>query len=106
LNASPRVVIVIAVALFLSACAALTRVSPPTVQHQLNGSNSISRQSVNINTASAADLETLPGIGKGIAQRIIAHRESYGPFRRAEHLLMVRGISDRKFRALRSMIVV
>jgi len=61
---------------------------------------------VNINTASPKELEQLPGIGQGIAERIVAHREQYGPFRRPEHLMMVRGISDRKFRALQAMIVV
>ena len=61
---------------------------------------------VNINTASANELETLPGIGAGLAERIIAHREAYGPFRRPEHLIIVRGISDRKFRALRDLIKV
>ena len=61
---------------------------------------------ININTASANELETLPGIGKGLAARIIEHREKFGPFRRAEHLLIVRGISDRRFRALRDSITV
>jgi len=51
-------------------------------------------------------LEKLPGIGEGIAERIVAHRQQYGPFRRPEHLMMVRGISDQKFRELRTMIVV
>ena len=61
-------------------------------------------QLININTASANELETLPGIGKGLAQRIIDHRERFGPFRRAEHLIIVRGISDKRFRALRDLI--
>ncbi|MEP6820134.1 MAG: helix-hairpin-helix domain-containing protein [bacterium] len=61
---------------------------------------------VNINTASRQELEKLPAVGRGIAERIIAYREQYGPFRRAEHLMMVRGISDRKFRELRAVIVV
>ncbi|MEK6283745.1 MAG: helix-hairpin-helix domain-containing protein [Acidobacteriota bacterium] len=61
---------------------------------------------INVNTASVQELETLPGIGKGIAERIVAHREQYGPFRRPEHLMMVRGISDQKFRAIRSKITV
>jgi competence protein ComEA len=61
---------------------------------------------ININTASRHELEKLPGVGSGIAERIVAHREQYGPFRRAEHLMMVRGISDQKFRELRPMIVV
>jgi competence ComEA-like helix-hairpin-helix protein len=61
---------------------------------------------ININTASAKELENLPGIGKGLAERIIQHREKYGPFRRAEHLIIVRGISDRRFRALRDFVTV
>jgi len=61
---------------------------------------------ININTASSQELEKLPGIGEGIAERIVAHRQQYGPFRRPEHLMMVRGISDQKFRELRTLIVV
>src|SRR2546423_120335 len=63
-------------------------------------------QLININTASANELETLPGIGKGLADRIIDHRERFGPFRRMEHLIIVRGISDRRFRALRDLVTV
>lgn len=61
-------------------------------------------QRMNINSATAHELEKLPGIGKAIAERIIEHRDKYGPFRRAEHLILVRGISDRKFRELRDLI--
>jgi competence protein ComEA len=60
---------------------------------------------VNLNTASATELEALPGIGKVLAERIVAHRQRYGTFRRAEHLMMVQGISDHKFRAIRSLVV-
>lgn len=59
---------------------------------------------ININTAGANELETLPGIGVGLAARIIEHREKFGPFRRPEHLIIVRGISDKKFRALQDLI--
>ena len=61
---------------------------------------------ININAASTKDLERLPGIGKGLAERIVDHREKYGPFRRPEHLIIMRGISDRRFRALRDLITV
>ena len=61
---------------------------------------------ININTASAAELEKLPGVGRVLAERIIEHREQYGPFRRPEHLIIVRGISDQRFRRLRELITV
>lgn len=61
---------------------------------------------VNLNTASARELEGLPGIGATMAARIVAHRQLYGAFRRAEHLMMVRGISDAKFRAIQPLITV
>jgi competence protein ComEA len=49
-------------------------------------------------------LEKLPGIGPAFAARIVEQRERYGPFRRAEHLMLVRGISERRFRQLRPFI--
>ena len=61
---------------------------------------------ININTASADELEKLPGIGQGLAKRIIEHREKYGPFRKPEHLIIVRGISDKRFHALQNLITV
>jgi competence ComEA-like helix-hairpin-helix protein len=63
-------------------------------------------QRININTASTRELEQLPGIGKGLAERIIEHRERFGPFRCPEHLIILRGVSDKRFRALRDLITV
>jgi competence protein ComEA len=59
---------------------------------------------VNINTATREELEKLPGVGAALAERIVEHREKYGRFRRAEHLLMVRGISERRFRAVSAFL--
>jgi len=98
--------VIIAVILSASACATLPRSTQSAVQLSLNAPRAERGLLININTASRQDLEKLPGIGRGIAERIVAYREQYGPFRRAEHLMMVRGISDRKFRELRAMIDV
>jgi competence ComEA-like helix-hairpin-helix protein len=90
------------VACTLSACAKRSyQVAKANDQHSQTVADS---PRININTASAQELENLPGIGKGLAERIIEHREKYGPFRRAEHLIIVRGISERRFRALRELI--
>ena len=51
-------------------------------------------------------LERLPEIGSGLAARIIEHRERYGAFRRVEHLIIVRGISQRRFEALRPYVTL
>ena len=61
---------------------------------------------VNINTASREELERLPGIGEGLAARIVEHRERHGAFRRVEHLIIVRGISERRFAGLRAFVTV
>ena len=59
---------------------------------------------VSINEASREELESLPGIGPALAARIVEHRERYGRFRRAEHLMLVRGISERRFLQLRPYV--
>ena len=59
---------------------------------------------VNINTAPAEELEKLPNVGAKMAQRIVEHREKYGDFRKPEHLILVQGISDTRFRELQNLI--
>ena len=56
---------------------------------------------VNINTAFAAELETLPRIGPKTAALIVKFREDNGPFRRVEHLMQIRGISEKRFDEIR-----
>jgi competence protein ComEA len=102
----PIALAIIAVILFASACVTVPRPAQSAAQASLGISRSSEGPKININTASLEGLEALPGVGRGIAERIVAHRQQYGPFRRAEHLMMVRGISDRKFRQLRAMTVV
>ncbi len=60
---------------------------------------------VDINRATAAELETLPGIGPATAAAIIAHRDGSGPFATPEDLLAVRGIGEAKLEALRDLVV-
>jgi competence ComEA-like helix-hairpin-helix protein len=88
------------------ACATLPGRVSSEAQSNPNTSSVEGAAPLNINLAPAVELEKLPGVGKVIAERIVSYREENGPFRRAEHLMMVRGISDRKFREMRSMITV
>ena len=57
-----------------------------------------------INTASAAELETLPGIGPALSAAIVEQREANGPFTKAEDLLEVPGIGEKKLAAIRDML--
>ena len=61
---------------------------------------------VNINTASAADLVTLPGIGAKTAARILEYRQKNGPFKKVEELMNVRGVGEKNFLKLRSQISI
>ena len=69
-----------------------------------NGGKLLSENSVNINTATLDELQKLPFIGAKSAEKIIEHRNEYGKFRRVEHLLLIQGISDEKFRRTKTMI--
>lgn len=86
--------------LFVSSCIKQTQPVRLNDISRTTPSSSQVRQLININSATREELEALPGIGPGLAVRIIEHRERYGHFRRAEHLIMVRGLSDRRFREL------
>jgi competence protein ComEA len=63
-----------------------------------------SPSAININTATAAELELLPRIGPKTADKIIKFREQNGPFRRVEHLMQIRGISEKRFIEIRPLI--
>jgi competence protein ComEA len=61
---------------------------------------------VDLNTATAEQLDTLPGVGPATAAAIIAHREQHGPFTSVDQLLDVRGIGEAKLEQLRDLVSV
>ena len=61
---------------------------------------------VNLNTASATQLEALPGIGKAMAERIVEYRQKNGAFKKAEDLMNVRGIGEKNFLKLKPLVTV
>lgn len=61
---------------------------------------------INLNTATAADLDKLPGVGPSTAQKIIDYRNQNGGFQSIEQLLDVPGIGDSKFAQLKDLVTV
>lgn len=61
---------------------------------------------VNINTATSSELESLPGVGPKLAQRIIDYREKNGGFKKLEDLMNVQGIGEKNFLKLKSKLSV
>jgi competence protein ComEA len=61
---------------------------------------------IDINKASANDLQKLPGIGPGLANQIVAYREKHGPFRRVEDLMVIKGIGFKKWKEIRPFVRV
>lgn len=59
---------------------------------------------VNLNTASAAELQTLPGIGPKLAAAIIEHRRKHGPFKRPQDIIIIRGMSAKRFRPIAHLL--
>ena len=61
---------------------------------------------LDLNTATAEQLEELPGVGPATARAILDHRERHGPFASVDELLEVRGIGEAKLEALRDLVRV
>ncbi len=66
----------------------------------------VTTELININTASLAELDTLPGIGPTTAQKIIDYREQNGPFINTEDIINVSGIGPGTYERLKDLITV
>ncbi len=71
-----------------------------------SGAGNTRTGSININTATATELETLPRIGPTMAQRIVAYREANGPFKTIEDIQDVPGIGPTTFAGIKDLITV
>jgi competence protein ComEA len=100
----------VAVALLFAhaASAAQTSAPQPPAKSSSRSAAAVSDASapININTASAAELDGLPGIGAKTAARIVEYRQKNGPFKKIEELMNVRGVGEKNFLKLKDRITV
>ncbi len=78
---------------FFALCAEATTKKPPA-------------QPVNINTATADELQQVPGIGPATAEKIIHMRRAYGRFKRVDDLLSIKGIGRKRLEKMRKYLTV
>jgi comEA protein len=61
---------------------------------------------LNLNTATVDQLVALPGIGERTAKQIVEYREKNGPFKKAEDLMNIKGIGEKSFLRLKTLVTV
>lgn len=95
-------------ALFASlvVCLLLGMSVAPAAQGQSAATAKAAPAVVNLNTATPAQIEGLPGIGPATAKRIIEYREKNGGFKKVEELMNVKGIGEKSFLKLKSLVTV
>jgi competence protein ComEA len=79
---------------------------PPAIEAAPSADVSVPAVPVDINSATASELDVLPGVGPTTAAAIVAHRQQKGPYQTVDQLGDVRGIGPAKLEALRGLVTV
>ena len=85
---------------------ALSAATPAAQESAGRAAPTATPAALNLNTATAAQLEALPGVGKSTADRIIEYRQKNGGFKKIEDLMNVKGIGEKSFLKLKPLITV
>jgi len=68
------------------------------------GAQTQAEQRINLNTASVEELMRLPNVGPTIAARIVEHRRKHGPFKRPQDVIIIRGMSAKRYRQIAHLL--
>lgn len=96
----------VTISLMLFLCIGLA-IGPLSLQaEQSGGTQKVSAEKVNLNTATAEQLEALPGIGPVAAKNILEYRKKAGKFNRIEEIINVKGVGEKKFLKIKDRLTV
>ena len=99
---------VAAMAVIPAAASQQAKTSPPPAAKSTRASKAAPAPTspINLNTATQAQLESLPGVGPKAAQRILDYRKQNGNFKKIEDLMNVKGFGEKTFLKLKPMLTV
>ncbi len=90
----------------LALCALLIIAGPATATPTQAPAPVAEKAALNLNAATLDQLETLPGIGRKVAERILEYRAKSGGFKKIEELMNVKGIGEKSFLKLKPLVTV
>jgi competence protein ComEA len=93
--------VLVAALVFVSSPLAAQRVAKPPVTATV-----VSTEVVNLNSATAAQIATLPGIGPKTADLVVQYRVKNGPFKKIEEIMNVRGVGEKSFLKIKDRLTV
>ncbi len=96
----------ITLSIALALCALLIIGAPVVASPVQNPAPVAEKAPLNLNAATLDQLETLPGIGRKTAERIVEYRAKSGGFKKIEELMNVRGIGEKSFLKIKPLISV
>ena len=85
---------------------ALLAVTAPAARASQDRQSPSSTPTLNLNTATQADLEKLPGVGAATAKLIIEYRQKNNGFKKVEELMNIKGIGEKSFLKLKPLVTV
>ena len=102
----PRNVIIIAAFAVMAAAPLLAQTPSKAAKPAKPAVAAASTEIINLNTATAAQIATLPGIGPKTADLIVQYRQKNGPYKKVEEIMNVKGVGEKSFLKLKSRLTV
>jgi competence protein ComEA len=95
-----------ALLLLTTSAASMAAPSKQTATQKPTSPTTVVAAPINVNTATSAELEKLPGVGPAMALRIVEYRQKNNGFKKIEDLMQVKGIGEKTFLKLKPLVTI